>query len=186
MNVQLPVHMDKPSFLAWLAGQEGRYELVEGHVVMMARPARAHARILLNLAITLRSQLDPRLWEVIAEFGLDAGPETLRYPDIVVDRAGGANGDYTATAPVVLIEVLSPSSVVIDLRDKAAEYLQLPSLNAYLVFSQDAPKAWVWTRAGEEFAAKPTEIAGYDKVIRIEAPSFALPLAEIYAGIEPD
>ena len=122
MNVQLPVHMDKPSFLAWLAGQEGRYELVEGHVVMMARPARAHARILLNLAIMLRSQLDPRQWEVIAEFGLDAGPETLRYPDIVVDRAGGANGDYTATAPVVLIEVLSPSNTKKQLRDKVKEY----------------------------------------------------------------
>jgi hypothetical protein len=35
MNVQLPVHLDKPAFLAWAEGRKGRYELVGGRVVMM-------------------------------------------------------------------------------------------------------------------------------------------------------
>ena len=34
MNVQLPVHMDKAAFLAWVQGLEGRYELANGRVVM--------------------------------------------------------------------------------------------------------------------------------------------------------
>jgi hypothetical protein len=40
MNVQLPVHMDKAAFLAWVQGLEGRYELANGRVVM----PREHTR----------------------------------------------------------------------------------------------------------------------------------------------
>src|SRR5262245_17493298 len=60
MNIQLPLRMDKPAFLAWLDGRQERYELVEGRVVMMTRPTRAHGIIVLNLATIIRSQLDPR------------------------------------------------------------------------------------------------------------------------------
>jgi Uma2 family endonuclease len=183
MNIELPTHIDKPTFLTWVQGREERYELVRGRAVMMAGASRDHGRIVMNLVVLLRVQLDSREWEVIADFGLDAGPDALRYPDIVVDRAGGGGRDYTATAPVLLIEVLSPSTVAIDLQDKATEYRQLPSLNAYVVFSQDEPKAWVWERRHGEFPLKPRESLVGDEIIRIEAPRATLSLAEVYAGV---
>jgi hypothetical protein len=105
MNVQPNLRMDEATFMEWSAVEEERYELVNGRVVMMPRPARAHAMIVMNLALRLRTSLDPSEWVVIAEFGLDAGPKTLRYPDIVVDRAGGGPKDYTATAPVLVATV---------------------------------------------------------------------------------
>src|SRR5713101_1414676 len=160
MNVQLPVHIDKPAFLAWVQGREERYELAEGRVVMMVGASRAHGLIVSNLVVVLRGQLDPRQWTVIADFGLDAGPKTLRYPDVVVDRGGGSAGDYVATAPVLLAEVLSPSTAEIDLGDKAAEYLRLPSLLAYLVFAQSGHKAYVWTRTDPRFIQVPELISG--------------------------
>jgi Uma2 family endonuclease len=54
MNVHLPAHMDKAAFLAWLDGREEPYELVDGRVVMMTRPSRAHAIIESNLIDALR------------------------------------------------------------------------------------------------------------------------------------
>jgi hypothetical protein len=48
---------------------------------MMPRPSLAHGMIVANLMVLLRARLDPKEWVVIAEFGLDTGPETLRYPD---------------------------------------------------------------------------------------------------------
>jgi Uma2 family endonuclease len=183
MNVQPNLRMDKAAFIEWSAVEEERYELVNGRVVMMPRPARAHAMIVMNLAMRLRSSLDQREWVVVAEFGLDAGPETLRYPDVVVDRAGGGPKDYTATSPVLLAEVLSPSSVETDLGDKAAEYLRIPSLLAYLVLSQDEPKAWVWIRGDETFPAGPEVVTGDDAAIRIARLKLELPLAELYAGL---
>ena len=148
--------------------------------------SRAHGLIVSNLLVVLRGQLDPLQWTVIADFGLDAGPETLRYPDIVVDRTGGAAGDYVATAPVLLAEVLSPTTAEIDLGDKAAEYLRLPSLLAYLVFAQTGFKAYVWAREGNGFPPAPTVIMGRDRIIRIAALNLALPLGAVYAGIERD
>ena len=160
MNIQPPAHIDKAAFLAWTEGREGRYELVRGRVVMMTGFSRNHGQIVMNVAVLLRTHLDAGEWQVIADFGLDAGPDTLRYPDIVVDQAGGGGRDYTATSPVLLIEVLSPSSVAVDLREKPAEYLQLPSLASYLVLSQDEPKAWLWERSGGKFPPKPAESWG--------------------------
>jgi Uma2 family endonuclease len=112
-----------------------------------------------------------------------AGPETHRYPDIVVDRRGGRGADFTATSPALLAEVLSPSTAEIDLGDKAAEYLQLPSLAAYLVMAQAEPKAWIWVRHDGGFPPKPTIIAGLDKVIHVASLDLALPLGTIYAGV---
>jgi len=186
MNVQLPVHMDKPSFLAWLQGREGRYELVDGRVVMMVNATRAHGMIVSNLLVLLCNQLDPKIWTVIADFGLDAGPKTLRFPDLVVDRAGGSATDYTATAPSLLIEVLSPSTARFDLGDKASEFLRVPTLAAYVVLAQDEKKAWVWIREGESFPSGPRVIDDGNAVIQINALKLALSFSEVYAGIEMD
>jgi Uma2 family endonuclease len=185
MNVQLPVHMDKAAFLAWVEKQEGRYELAEGRVIMKAGASRRHGRIVRNLTVLLDAQLDPGAWEAIGDFGLDAGPQTLRFPDIVVDRVSAAGRDRTTTAPALLVEVLSPSTSGIDLREKPAEYLQLPSLLSYLVFSQDEPEAWVWIEAEEEFPPKPSLVKGYDETIHVPALKLSIPLKIVYARLGP-
>jgi Uma2 family endonuclease len=182
MNIQTHPRMSKAAFFAWAEGVEERCELVGGRVVTMARVSRDHAIINGNLIVALHHRLDQDKWDVIAKFGVDAGRDTVRYPDIVVDLMGGGGKDYTATAPVLLAEILSPSTAAIDLGDKAAEYLRLPSLQAYLVFSQDEPKAWAWLRADGPFAPGPTLFHGADAVIPIAALQIELPLAEIYAG----
>ena len=183
MNIQLPVQMDKAAFLAWVERQEGRYELSDGRVFMMVGASRAHGLIVANLVAVLKGQLDPVEWSVIADFGLDLGPKTLRYPDIVIERAGGDRGDRTAIAPVLLIEVLSPSTAEVDLGDKAAEYLQLSSLAAYLVFSQDEPKVWAWTRHDRGFPPAPTVLVGEDKIIKVAPLQLIVPLGAVYAGV---
>jgi Uma2 family endonuclease len=183
MNVQLPVHMDKAAFLAWAEGREERYELVDGRVVMMTRPRRAHAIIVGNLIVALRRRLDPRKWTVVAEFGLNAGPRTLRFPDIVVDHVGGDWDDRWASGPVLLAEVLSRSSRKTDLEDKPAEFLRLPSLQAYLVFAPREAKVWAWLREGGSFASQSREVVGLDEIIRIPALDTELPLGEAYAGL---
>src|ERR1700736_1384389 len=129
MNIQPNLRMNKAAFLAWHQDNEGRYELAGGRVVMMAGVSKAHIGIVQNLVAALRSRLDPAQWEPLGELGLDAGPETLRYPDVVIDRAGGADGEYLATAPVLLAEVLSASTASVDHGDKFAEYLEIPSVS---------------------------------------------------------
>jgi Uma2 family endonuclease len=185
MNIRPDLRMNKAAFLEWNAGEGERCELVGGRVVMMARPSQAHGMIVMNLAVLLRTKLDRKQWAVIQEFGLDSGPETLRYPDIVVYPAGGSGKSYTTSAPALLVEVLSPSSVEIDLGDKAMEYQELPSLIAYIVLSQHEPKAWVWTRESATHF-KHDKASGVEAVIPVGALRIELPMAEIYAGVETD
>lgn len=185
MDVQLPVHMDKPGFLAWVQGREGRYELAGGRVVMMTGGTRWHGLVVGNLFELLRARLDRKRWMVLTEFGVDVGPRTIRYPDIVVDHPEASGRDLTAKAPALVAEVLSPSTTTIDLGDKAAEYLRLPSVAAHLVLAQDEVKAWVYIPGSQQFPG-PQVIAGDGATISVPALGIDLALADIYAGIEFD
>jgi Uma2 family endonuclease len=185
MNVQLDMRMAKPEFLTWVEAHEGRYELAGNRVVMMTGGSRGHAILVRRLAAALEKRLDGDRWTVMtSDFGVDVGPSTVRYPDVVVDVAGGRFKDLTATAPALIAEVVSPSSARDDLGPKADEYLRLPSLSAYLVLAQDEPKAWVWARGAGGFPPEPRVIQGHDAVIEIASLGIELPLAEIYAGAE--
>lgn len=185
MNVQPNLRMDKATFLAWLQEREERYELADGRVMMMTGGSRGHGIITRRLAAALEGRLDASRWTVLtSDFGVDLGPDTVRYPDVVVDVAGGLLKDLTATAPMLIAEVLSPSSASCDLGDKAAEYLKLPSLGAYLVLSQDEPKVWVWVRNASGFTPGPDVVKGHDRVLRITALAIDVPVSEIYEGIQ--
>ena len=123
MNVQLDLRMDKPAFLAWVQGRGERCELAEGRVMMMTGGSRGHAIITRRLATALENRLDPDRWIVLtSDFGVDLGPSTVRYPDVLVDVAGEPFGDLTATAPILVAEVISPSSASDDLAEKPPEY----------------------------------------------------------------
>jgi Uma2 family endonuclease len=185
MNVRSDLRMSKAAFIEWDAAEGEHCELVGGRVVMMPRPSLAHGMIVSNLIVLLRARLDPKQCVVVPEFGLDTAPETLRYPDIVVVRAGSPGKSYTTSTPVLLAEVLSPSSVEIDLGDKAIEYQQLPSLLAYIVLSQDEPKAWVWVRETATHFAQ-NKASGPEAVISVGALQLELLMADIYAGVETD
>jgi Uma2 family endonuclease len=123
---------------------------------------------------------------VLPEFGVNLEPDSVRFPDVIVDIAGQTAKDLTARGPVLIAEILSPASERVDLGDKSAQYLRLPSLAAYLVFAQDQIKAWVWTRGSVGFPSGPDVLEGDDAVVRIEALGIEGPLAEVYARVRMD
>jgi Uma2 family endonuclease len=184
MNVQLDLRMGKPEFLTWVQAQEGRYELAGNRVVMMTGGSRGHAILVRRLAAALEKRLDSNRWTVLtSDFGVDVGPSTVRYPDVVVDVAGGRAKDLTATAPTLIAEVISPSSAKDDLGTKADEYVRLPSLSAYLVLAQDEATARLWVRGAGGFSPEPAVVKGRNAVIEIASLGIDVPLAEIYAGV---
>jgi Uma2 family endonuclease len=187
MNIQPHLQMDNATFLDWVQGREERYELAGGRVIMMTGGTVWHGMIVGNLSALLRARLDRRQWLVLPDFGIDVRPGTVRYADVVVDRYGAKGDALTAQAPVLVAEVLSPSTMKIDLGDKAADYLQLPSLATYLIFAQDEIKAWAYKRRGDnQFPPGPQVFAGADASISVPALALDVPLIDIYAGIDFD
>src|SRR5262249_4655101 len=56
MNVQPNLRMDKAAFIAWMAANEGRYELAGGRVVMIPGVSRSHGLMVSNLVVVLRAR----------------------------------------------------------------------------------------------------------------------------------
>jgi Uma2 family endonuclease len=150
---------------------------------MMVGGSKTHALIASQLMRALWARIDVKKWVVLgSDLAVDVGPDSLRYPDAIVDSIGGQRA-LVATGPVLIAEVLSPSSATLDLGDKAAEYLRLPTLAAYLVLSQDGVKVWVYLKGSNQLPG-PQVISGAGAAISIAALRIDLPLAEIYAGVE--
>jgi len=187
MNQQIRPTMDKPAFRRWLVEREGRFELENGRVIDVTAGSKNHNRLISNFLFELRSRLDADTWTVLAsDMAVEIG-DSVRFPDLVVERLDAPGGPLAADEPRLLVEVLSPSSVGRDMRTKAAEYTQLTTVSVYVVASQDEPRLWVWQRdaATGVFPAEPVEIAGLEENVTVafSGLSMALPLAALYRGI---
>ena len=182
MNIQSPTPLTDEDFLRWNEGREGKREFVRGRVLELTGGTLRHAEIMLNLAMLLKQSVsDVSLRVTAAEFGVRT-PAGIRYPDAVLHRHDG-NGRALATSePVMVAEILSPSSLSTDFGEKAMEYTALPSLLHYLVLSQDEPRAWLWSRKDGAFSA-PEMLVGSDAIVTLTGLDPTLALSEIYRGI---
>jgi Uma2 family endonuclease len=184
MNLAVDLKFSKAEFLRWVQRQEGRYELQNGRVVMMAGGSRAHSSIYFDLAMAIAARVDRNRWRVhTAEFAVEIG-EDIRYPDVLVEAEGQMPDGFTASAPVLVAEVLSPSSLHLDFGIKATEYMSLPSLQVYIVAAQDAPRVWLWERDAEgKFPPEPEIIEGSEASLNLKPLALTIPLSEVFGAI---
>jgi Uma2 family endonuclease len=179
-----PPRMSIEAFEAWAERQDGRYELVRGHPVMMNQTTWNHSYITTNLVMVLGNALDHDLYHVaIGDFGLQTGEDTIRLADIMVTPNNKSGKDRRTEEAVLLIEILSPSTANDDFGDKQREYLALSSLQAYLIVAQDKVCAWLWLRGEDGFPEKPEVIEDLDATLTIAALDITLTLRAIYRGV---
>ncbi|HZL38048.1 MAG TPA: Uma2 family endonuclease, partial [Tepidisphaeraceae bacterium] len=88
----------------------------------------------------------------------------------------------TVLNPVVIVEVLSPSTEAYDRGAKFASYMQIESLKEYVLFSQDAPRIETFLRQPEG-AWRYLPAAGLETIARIESIEVQLALADVYEGV---
>ena len=187
MNARFELNMDKPTFFRWVQDQHERYDWVDGKAVMQQGSTKHHNRVAAEFLFQLKSQLNRDDWLVFGtDFAVDLG-EQVRYPDVMMLKLGGDGHDMSTDEPAVLVEVLSPSSVATDFTIKPPRYMALPSLEAYIVASQDEPRCWIWQRdtakPGRPFPAEPSVVHGASEKIDIAALGVSIALADIYRGM---
>jgi len=186
MSVHAPMPMTKEAFLAFIDEREERYEFVGGRAVMMVNVTRNHAVVTVGLIVALYQRLRAEQYDIAAaEFAVNVGPN-IRSPDVLVQPRSSDGAALGTKSPVLIAEVLSPSTPRVNFGEKRAEYFGLPSLEAYLILSADQPEAWLWQRRErEEFPSEPERIAGADQWLALNALGIEIPLAEIYHGVCP-
>ena len=132
-------------FLAWEDEQEGKHEFDGARIIPMTGGSRKHQRLIQRLVSLLEDSLDPDRFDAVQEMRLQIG-DRARYPDVSV--VGGSIPDQQKTIrdAVVLFEVLSDETAVIDRQAKPEEYARLAGLQRYVLLEQDSMAATVLTR----------------------------------------
>jgi len=182
MNVQSKLPTTADEFLRWNEGRQGKREFVKGRVVeMMINVTERHYRLASRLLVQLAKHLDPIDFIVgSADFGVKTA-DGVRYPDVMVHKA--SNPTSLATdAPLLVAEILSPSSMSDDFGPKARDYLAINSLQHYVVLSQDEICLWLWTRKGKDWEG-PILHRDAAETILLVGLGVSLDLAKLYAGI---
>ena len=141
-------------FIAWALEQPtGRFELDNGIIVAMAPERVSHTRAKRNATIALHNAIGARglACEVLPDgASVRVGDRSVYEPDTLVRCGPPLPGDAIETDdPVIVVEVVSPSSRGIDRGVKLASYFLLPSLRHYLIVDTDK-RVVLHNRRGED------------------------------------
>lgn len=136
-----PGPLSREAFYAWADAQpEGRFELEDGEVVAMAPERAAHAAVKGEVWLALRNAVrDAGLpcKAVIDSLAVEVGANTAYVPDVLVDCGDLGRDALVAPAPVIVVEVISPSTGRRDAVRKFADYFRVPSIRHYLIVDPD-------------------------------------------------
>lgn len=163
-----------------------RSEYIEGWVRAMSGATNRHNQVkgncFLSLGISLRGKpcrpCDSDTKVRIRRLG----KIRFYYPDVQVVCESNAPTDVYQDQPVVIIEVLSPSTRAKDLDEKLNAYLTIPSLECYVILEQHTPVVIVLRRTPQGFVRETYE--GIEQSIELPTLRCSLPLRDIYEGIE--
>jgi Uma2 family endonuclease len=159
-------------------------EYFAGEIFAMAGASRTHNLISGNVSASLTAQLRDRPCEVYANDMRVQADQSRQYsyPDVVVvcgEPQFRDGREDTLTNPLVIVEVLSPSTEANDRGEKFMRYRRVASLTDYVLMSQNA-------RHIEHFVKQPdgswrmTEANGPEGNILLSSIGCVLPLADAY------
>jgi Uma2 family endonuclease len=172
--------MSLEEFLSWEERQDARYEFVDGNVFLMSGGTDAHDAVRGNVFATLRAKLAGGLCRGRLDLKLVCPNGRSRYPDVAVVCGARDPKATRLTDPVVLVEVLSPSTRATDYLVKSKDYGSVVSVAVYLIVDPDDHRVDVLRRVDGVFEPQP-QLEGLEAKIALPEIGVELTLAEIYA-----
>jgi Uma2 family endonuclease len=162
-----------------------RYEYLGGEIYAMAGASPRHNKVVARTFFELTLRLRPKGCEVVTADQRVKARGNYIYPDLVV-TCGDERFDDSVNPPILLnplllVEVLSPSTKSRDLTEKLEEYLEIESLAEYWIISTDKPLVRQYARREEGWLL--VAYRGLDAALPSDHLGLDLPLAAIYDGI---
>ena len=151
MNVALRRAMSRADFLLWVEGQEGRYEFDGLQPVAMVGGTNNHGTLVRNITAQLFTRLRGTSCRGMTSEGGGVATvgDVVRYPDATVTCSPIPGRERLVPDPVVVFEVVSPSSLHTDLVEKPIEYQAVPSIQRYVIVEQDRVTVRGFVRTGD-------------------------------------
>ena len=170
-------------FLAFDDGTDTSYQLFEGRIVAMNPPLRGQGTLVARLTATVSRQLTPPC-EVVAEAGII--PVNRRHSwykaDLIVTCTPGSYKDQFIAEPVLVVEVLSPTTSATDFSRKLPDYQQMPSMRDILLVSGMERLVRHWRREGDSWIEHRHRRSA---AIRLSGLRVTIAMCDLYDGILP-
>jgi Uma2 family endonuclease len=180
MNLALRKPMTLAEFLQWEERQEHKYEFDGTRAVAMVGVTIAHSTVQGNLTVSLITKLRGKPCRFHGpEVKIEAAGH-IRYPDGFVSCSALPNDATVVHDPVVIFEILSPSTSRTDRIEKNEEYRATPSVQRYIILEQDSVAATVFSRAGDDWVG---HVVTGEAILAMPEIGIEVPLAEFYEGL---
>jgi Uma2 family endonuclease len=159
-----------------------RHEYIGGTLQAKAGASAAHNQIAGNIFGHLWSAARGSACRVfMSDMLLRVSDEVLYYPDVMVTCDPADRDRRMVRNPCLVVEVLSPTSSQVDLREKLLAYRALPGLDAYVIVWQDARRIQRHWR-DERGAWWLSELSESGRVA-LPCPQLELALSDLYEGV---
>ncbi|MBL8669191.1 MAG: Uma2 family endonuclease [Alphaproteobacteria bacterium] len=177
---ELPPRMSLAAFLEWDDGTDARYELLQGRIVAMAPSSDRHAAIVIKLGTALSRRLKPPCLAYVEGGASPAtADDTYFLPDVMVSYTP-PTGAPIVRDPLLVSEILSPSTRTHDRGNKLPLYQEMPSVMHVLLLDQDRRRVEHFRRSARGWE-QTTHLAG--GTLALDALGFEVAVDEIYEGI---
>jgi Uma2 family endonuclease len=173
--------MSLDEFLAWERDQPERYEYADGVITMMTGGSLDHSTIASNLWTALRDQLRGTTCRAFRGDSKIIANHSIRYPDLSVTCTQVRGTDDLVLDPILIIEVISPSTEREDRGRKKFDYFAKPSIRQYALIEQDERRIDLYTRTGASWI---DEVIEGEAVLNLSSIGVEISLDTIYEDTE--
>jgi Uma2 family endonuclease len=185
-SAERPEYVSVDDYLTMEEQNLVKSEYIDGWIRAMTGATLRHNCIKLNCLIQLGTKLTGKLcrpFDSDTKVRIDReGKKRFYYPDAQVVCESNEPTSVFQDNPVLIIEVLSPSTRRYDLDEKMTAYLTIPSLKSYIALEQHQPIAIVMRRTNSGFLREYFE--GVEATIDLPFLECSLAMRDIYDGIE--
>lgn len=176
--------MTVDEFLRWEDGTDTRYELVHGFPVAMAPPARAHGMLCARLAGLIDAALRSRRpWAAQTGAGITRPDrdDSFYIADLAVSCQPYRQGEQLVQDPILIVEILSPSTERNDRRLKLPAYQEIGSVGEILLIDADSHHAEVYRRENSHWGIE--LVRGVTATLSLASVDLRISMVELYDGI---
>ncbi|MGB3202030.1 MAG: Uma2 family endonuclease [Nodosilinea sp.] len=181
-------HYSPEEYLAQEAEADFRSEYRDGAIVPVAGGTTNHNEIVTNLCVALKPPLRAKGYRLFTE-NVRVWVERYRiytYPDVMViagEPVYYGSGTTTVVNPSLIVEVASKSTKNYDQGDKFDYYRSLSSFREYVLVEQYRWRVMqhLKTPNGQWLL---TDYEAQDGVLELASLDLALPLSDLYAGVD--
>lgn len=163
-----------------------KHEYVDGEVYAMAGTSDRHNLIAGDLYALLLFRLrDSKCQPFFGEIKVQVSRSVVYYPDLLVTCEDEVESPYFRNNPKLIVEVTSPSTRQVDRREKLLFYLQMPSVQEYVIIDQHKMNVEVHRRQpnGGWITYFFNES---DDIVELQSVDLTFPLPDIYRRVKLD